>query len=110
MSRKKTITISVTTDWAEVPVVIPSRITITRIRAIAGSPATQVAVSIREKAGTEDVSKIPLEYFLATSPLFSSENILVEAEVANENTTKGTMYVAAKADVSCQVTIQIEYT
>ncbi len=108
MRHRKRIEISCSTSWVESEQTLPNSFIIKRVRAIADSPGTQVALSIRELSEPTSLLDIPLEYSLGDSPIDSEENILVRASRVGSN-LQGKIWVAAKANTSCIVKITIEY-
>jgi phage gp45-like len=106
MRTRKRADIAATTSWVTHAFSVPAKLLVKRVRAVAASPGTQVALQIREAETPDDID-IPLEYALAASPLDSEEDIFVVASAGSQPT--GTIWVAVKADQACTVTVQLEY-
>jgi hypothetical protein len=108
MRDRKRLKIACTTSWTESEETFPTDMIVTRVRAIAGSPATQVALAFRETSNPLSALDVPLEYSLSASPLDTEESILVRG-VPIRNSLKSKVWIAAKADAICVVEILIEY-
>jgi hypothetical protein len=87
------------TAFVEIPMVVPTKGKIRRVRAsvTAGTSINQVKLEIRETAGGT-VLNVPLAYALGAQPLDSAEDVLYRASASPDNSRVGTLYVAVAVD------------
>jgi hypothetical protein len=104
------------TAFVEIPLTVPAKGKIRRVRAsvTAGTAINQVKLEVRETAGGT-VLNVPLAYALAAQPLDSEEDILYKATPLAANPNMGTLYVAvavdnATADHAISVSLDIDVT
>lgn len=108
MRTRRKFDLSVTTTWTEEEIQVPASCSITRVKAYVDSPGTEIAIQVRETTGATDVLSIPLEYALVTSPLDSVEDIFVQPFKTTGSAMNGNLYIAVKADASCDAHVVIE--
>lgn len=104
------------TAFVEIPLTVPAKGKIRRVRAsvTAGTAINQVKLEVRETAGGT-VLNVPLAYALAAQPLDSEEDILYKTTPLAANPNMGTLYVAvavdnATADHAISVSLDIDVT
>lgn len=105
-ARKRLIIAVAGGNWTIEEVILPKKIQIKRVRAISEDPG-DIAISIREASTITTDLDIPLEYALVASPIDSEEDIY--AEVKGQDPKRGIFYIAAKASVDTNISIQLEY-
>lgn len=104
------------TAFVEIPLIVPAKGKIRRVRAsvTAGTAINQVKLEVRETAGGT-VLNVPLAYALAAQPLDSEEDVLYNTTPLAANPNMGTLYVAvavdnATADHAISVSLDIDVT
>ena len=87
------------TAFVEIPLTVPAKGKIRRVRAsvTAGTAINQVKLEVRETAGGT-VLNVPLAYALGTQPLDSAEDVLYKTTAIAGNPNMGTLYVAVAVD------------
>jgi hypothetical protein len=87
------------TAFVEIPMIVPLKGKIRRVRAsvTAGAAINQVKLEVRETAGGT-VLNVPLAYALGAQPLDSGEDELYQAQAIVGNPNMGTLYVAVAVD------------
>ena len=87
------------TSFVEIPMVVPLKGKIRRVRAsvTAGTSINTVKLEVRETAGGT-VLNVALAYALGAQPLDSAEDSLYKAEPIVGNPNMGTLYVAVAVD------------